>query len=89
MTFLCQGYRMKRYVIFTPDASMTVFMIGIIFVVVTIDPLLMINHLVYIGAINCKYCLCSIEIDLKILIYNCMRTINIFEMIFEIALAKF
>ena len=71
MTFLCQGYRMKRYVIFTPDASMTVFMIGIIFVVVTIDPLLMINHLVYIGAINCKYCLSSIEIDLKILIYNC------------------
>jgi len=75
MTFLCQGYRMKRYVIFTPDASMTVFMIGIIFVVVTIDPLLMIKHLVYIGPINCKYCLCSIEIDLKILIYNFMRAI--------------
>ena len=75
MTFLCQGYRMKRYVIFASDSSMTIIIIGVIFVVVIIHYSKKIEYLVYIGAINCKYCLCSIEIDLKILIYNCMRTI--------------
>ena len=76
MAFLCQGYRMKRYVIFTPDASMDIIIIGIIFGVVFVYHLWKINHLVYIGAINCKYCLCSIAMNLQISISDSMRTID-------------
>ena len=75
MTFLCQGYRMKRYVIFASDSSMTIIIIGVIFVVVIIYYSKKIECLVYIGAINCKYCLCSIKINLQISIYNYMLKI--------------
>ena len=75
MTFLCQGYRMKRYVIFASDSSMTIIIIGVIFVVVIIHYSKKIEYLVYIGAINCKYCLCSIKMNLNISIYNSMLKI--------------
>ena len=88
---------MKRYVIFASDSSMTIIIIGVIFVVVIIHYSKKIEYLVYIGAINCKYCLCSIEMNLKISIYNSMLKIyarsivffNMFQMIFESVIAKF
>ena len=90
---------MKRYVIFASDSSMTIIIIGVIFVVVIIHYSKKIEYLVYIGAINCKYCLCSIKMNLKISIYISILKIyarswqsivffNMFQMIFESAIVK-